>query len=53
MAAGAVDPARLGLPEGRYRVLQVVLGHQLLGHGQVPAVPELLDVPPDQFLAGR
>jgi hypothetical protein len=29
----AVDPSELSLPEGRNRMLQVVLGHQLLGDG--------------------
>jgi hypothetical protein len=34
----AVDLARLGLPEGRNSVLQVLLGDKLVGGGQVLAV---------------
>jgi hypothetical protein len=49
----AVDPARLGLPEGRDGMLQVALGHQLLGDGEVLVVEQLLDVPPDKLLVGR
>jgi hypothetical protein len=52
MGRRTVDPAGLGLPEGRDGVLQVLLGHQLVGDGQILAVPELLEVPPDQLLVG-
>jgi hypothetical protein len=33
-------------------MFQIVLSHQLVGDGQVLAVPELLEVPPDQLLVG-
>jgi hypothetical protein len=52
MARRAVDLAGFGLAEGRHGVFQVVLGHQLVGGGQVLVVPDLLEVPPDQFLVG-
>src|SRR4029453_9003938 len=48
----AVAPAGFDLAERRHGVFQVVLGHQLVGGGQVLVVPDLLEVPPDQLLVG-
>jgi len=33
-------------------MFQVVLGHQLVSDGEVLAVPDVLEVAPDQFLVG-
>jgi hypothetical protein len=49
---GAVDAPGLGLSERREGMFQVVLGHQLVSDGQVLAVPDVLEVAPDQLLVG-
>jgi len=47
-----MDPPRLTLPEGRNGMLHILLSHQLIGNGQVLAIPDLLEVPPDKLLVG-
>jgi len=49
---GAMDPARSGLAERRNCVFNILLRDRLIAGGQVPAVEDLFEVPPNKLFIG-